>query len=92
MAYGKAIVSAAVGHVPEIIEHEVSGLIVPVEDPDAMAQELARLWKDRTLMERLGRNARVRYQRDLTFERFGRAIESLIIDLAQPVERAHATL
>ena len=92
MAYGKAIISAAVGHVPEIMEHEVSGLIVPVEDPDAMARELARLWKDRALVEKLGRNARVRYQRDLSFERFGRAVEKRIAELTQPVNCAHASL
>jgi glycosyltransferase involved in cell wall biosynthesis/GT2 family glycosyltransferase len=93
MACGKAIVSTAVGAVPEIIQHEVNGLIVPVEDPDAMAQQLARLWKDRSLRERLGENARARFQQqDLTIERFGRDIENLIAKLATPVGRAQAVL
>ncbi|MGA2605169.1 MAG: glycosyltransferase [Verrucomicrobiia bacterium] len=93
MAAGKAIVSTAVGAVPEFIQHEVSGLIVPVEDPDAMAQALARLWKDRPLRERLGENARVRFQQqDLTIQRFGRDIENLIAKLAAPVGHTQAVL
>jgi glycosyltransferase involved in cell wall biosynthesis len=88
MAYGKAIVSTAVGVVPEVIQHEVSGLIVPVGDPDAMARQLARLWKDRALRERLGGNARIEFQRDLTMERFGRDIENLMTRLMTTVAAA----
>ena len=92
MAYGKAIVSTAVGVVPEIIQHEINGLIVPVEDPDAMARELARLWKDRALRKRLGENARIEFQQNLTMDRFGGDVENLIARLTRPAGRALAVL
>jgi glycosyltransferase involved in cell wall biosynthesis len=58
-----------------------------------MAQALARLWKDRPLRERLGENARVRFQQqDLTIQRFGRDIENLIAKLAAPVGHTQAVL
>lgn len=43
MSYGIPCVATPVGGVPDIIQDGVNGLLVPVEDPDALAEALLRL-------------------------------------------------
>ncbi len=58
MAYGvPPIVSNAAG-IAELIEHRVSGWIVPPNDPKACAEALRTLREDATLRETIGRRAR----------------------------------
>jgi glycosyltransferase involved in cell wall biosynthesis len=58
MALGRPIVAAAVGGVPEIITDEVTGLLVPPDDPSALAAAIQRLLADAPLARRLGEAAR----------------------------------
>lgn len=55
------------GGLPEIVEHEVNGLVVEAERPAELAAALARLIEDPSLRQRLGANARRR-----ALEHFGR--------------------
>ena len=55
------------GGLPEIIEHEVNGLVVEAERPVELAEALSRLIKEPSLRQRLGANARRR-----AVEHFGR--------------------
>jgi glycosyltransferase involved in cell wall biosynthesis len=55
------------GGLPEIIEHEVNGLVVEAERPAELAEALSRLIKEPSLRQRLGANARRR-----AVEHFGR--------------------
>src|SRR5262249_1385971 len=45
-AWGIAVVATPVGSIPEVIEHERNGLIVPVGDVQALAQAIRRLVQD----------------------------------------------
>jgi glycosyltransferase involved in cell wall biosynthesis len=58
MAAGLATVATPVGGVPEIIEHETSGLLVPVENPLQLSAAILRLLNDQPLRLRLGQAAR----------------------------------
>jgi glycosyltransferase involved in cell wall biosynthesis len=55
------------GGLPEIVEHEVNGLVVEAERPAELAEALSRLIKEPSLRQRLGANARRR-----AVEHFGR--------------------
>jgi glycosyltransferase involved in cell wall biosynthesis len=55
---GRAVVGTAAGGIPDIVEDGTSGLIVPPEDPDALADALVRCLSDRSLLERLSAGAR----------------------------------
>lgn len=60
MGSGAAVVSTRVSGIPELIEHEVSGLLVDAGDAPALADALQRLLGDADLRRRLGQAARVR--------------------------------
>lgn len=58
MASGQAIVSTAVGGPAEVLRDGETALLVPPDDPSAMASALKRLLDDPELAERLGKAAR----------------------------------
>ncbi len=49
MACGVPVLSTEVGGVPYIVTHEVNGLLVPVDDAEAMAAAMLRLIRDQKL-------------------------------------------
>jgi len=65
--FGLPAVVTRRGGLPEIIEHEVNGLVVEAERPQELAAALCRLAEDPALRHRLGQNARNR-----AVEQFGR--------------------
>ncbi len=58
MAMKVPVVASAVGGVPEVIKEETTGLLVPPEDPDALADAILKLMKDKHLREVLSVNGR----------------------------------
>jgi glycosyltransferase involved in cell wall biosynthesis len=55
---GRPVVAARAGGTPDIVEDGVSGLLVPPEDPDALAAALIRCLEDGVLLERLSAGAK----------------------------------
>jgi glycosyltransferase involved in cell wall biosynthesis len=60
-----AVVAADVGSVPDVVRDEETGLLVPAENPAALADAIRRLLADRDLRGRLGEQGR-----RLVLERF----------------------
>ncbi len=54
MAEGLPVVACPVGDNPEIIEHDITGLLVPVDNVEALAAQIRRLLDDPDLRARLG--------------------------------------
>jgi glycosyltransferase involved in cell wall biosynthesis/O-antigen/teichoic acid export membrane protein len=59
-AAGKPVVASAIGALPELVETEVTGLLVPPRDTPALAAALERLLGDPALRRRLGDSGRDR--------------------------------
>jgi glycosyltransferase involved in cell wall biosynthesis len=60
MAAGRAIVATRIGGNPEMVEDEVSGLLVEPEDPEGLAKAILRLLEEVGRAERMGQAARQR--------------------------------
>lgn len=58
MALGLPVVASAVDGVPEVVEHEKTGLLVRPQDPAGLAEALRRLSTDAALRQRLGEAAK----------------------------------
>ena len=58
MACGTPVICSEVGGMPEIVEHNVSGFVVPASDPAAIGRRIAQLRGDGALQARMGREAR----------------------------------
>jgi glycosyltransferase involved in cell wall biosynthesis len=60
MAQGKPVIATAVGGVPEVIEDGKSGLLIPSENAEVMAQTILRLINDSGCSERISKNGLLR--------------------------------
>jgi glycosyltransferase involved in cell wall biosynthesis len=79
MALGKPVVATAIPGVREVLEGGQAGLLVPNEDPIALAQALDRLVADSELRARLGERAR-----QLMIERYALpVVHAQIIDVLE---------
>lgn len=58
MGVGKAMVATSVGGIPELVKHEITGLLVPPGDVEALAQGILTLLKDSEKREKMGKAAR----------------------------------
>jgi glycosyltransferase involved in cell wall biosynthesis len=62
MASGLCIVSTNVGGIPYLLDHEQDALLVPPDDPQAMASAIRRILTENGLAVRLSMNARKKVQ------------------------------
>lgn len=62
MARALPVVATPVGGIPELVTHDVDGLLIPPGDPVALAGALASLSRSPELRDRLGNAARARVQ------------------------------
>ena len=77
MAAARPVVATQVGAVPSIVEDRRSGLLVPVERPDALAAAIVRLLGDRPGAERLGQQARQRVREAFSLDSMVDGIEAI---------------
>ncbi len=78
MALDRAVIVSNVGALPEMVEHEKTGLLVPPGDAQSLADAMRRGLLDRPLRERLGRAAGHRVRRDYLWSRTGAEYEQLL--------------
>jgi glycogen synthase len=60
MAAGRPVVAARVGGIPELVRDGVDGLLVPPDDPGALAKAVTRVLANPVLAAELGANGRAR--------------------------------
>jgi glycosyltransferase involved in cell wall biosynthesis len=69
MAWGKPIVGTTAGGIPEVVEHGVTGLLVPPRDPEALAKGIVAFLKDPDMRQRFGAAAFARVRERFSAER-----------------------
>lgn len=68
MASMKPVIAANAGGIPEIIQDGINGILVPVGDPNAIAEAIIKLVKDRNLAKELGFAGRDTVEKRFTIE------------------------
>jgi glycosyltransferase involved in cell wall biosynthesis len=77
MQHGLPVIASRVGGVPEAVEHNRSGLLVPPGDAGALGEAIARLSADMKLRCAMGAEGRKRYEERFRAEQMVSKIESL---------------
>ncbi len=75
MASGAAIVASDVAGIPQVILPEETGLLVPEQDPRALAAAIVRLLREPETRTRLGRQARRLVEEELNWPSVAAAFE-----------------
>jgi len=83
MAMSRPVLASNVGGIPELIEHEVSGILVPSKEPFALAQALTLLMSDDSLRSRLGSEARRQAVEKFSLKAIADATDSLFSSALQ---------
>ncbi|MCM8813734.1 MAG: glycosyltransferase family 4 protein, partial [Candidatus Omnitrophica bacterium] len=76
-ACGLPVVASDVGGIPTVVKHEVTGLLAPPRDPQALAAAIIRLMSDRELAMRLGERARKDVAEKFTVARMTAQVEKV---------------
>jgi glycosyltransferase involved in cell wall biosynthesis len=81
---GRGVVGSRVGGIPDLVRDGESGLLVPPEDPSALADALVHVLADRALAERLGTTGRAAVEPWLaTPEEYARQVRDLVEAVAR---------
>lgn len=86
MAYGHAVIATPVGALPEIIEHDKSGILIPVGDEKQLADALYATIGDPALRARLGQAAFETFREKLDILPYARRLKELFHENGLPRE------
>ncbi len=82
MMHGLAIVTTRIGALPEIISDQESGEFVEPGNVGQLASVIEKLLVDPELRERYGRAARMKYESDLTAQRFEERLREVLLHVS----------
>lgn len=68
MSWRLPVIATPVGGIPQVVNHDVNGLLVAPGDIDGLAAAITRLMKDPVLRERLGAGARATIESGFSLE------------------------
>ena len=88
MAAGLPTIASSVGGNAELVREGTTGLLVPPNDPQALAQALLRLLRAPDLAHRLGKDGHEFVERTFSFERLVKEVEELYRELLQGRSKA----
>lgn len=68
MAFSKPVIATMIGGVSEVVENEMTGILVPPREPESLADAMCRLAEDPELCHRLGQAGFQRWKKHFTPE------------------------
>lgn len=73
-AYGfkKPVIVTNTGSIPEIVDDNITGLIIPPKNSIALAEAIIKLMKDKNLRIRMGENAYKKLKTDLSWDKIAK--------------------
>jgi glycosyltransferase involved in cell wall biosynthesis len=91
MLAGRAVVATEVSAIPEVVVDGETGLLVPPDDPQALARAIDRLLSDDGERERLGNAGRERAHAEFSVERMAARTAAVYELAARTTASAHAS-
>ena len=82
MMFGLPVIATRWGGMPDLVDDGVTGLLVPVRDPGALAGALDLLLTDEALRRRMGERGRAVFLERYTVERHLRASGEFLLEVA----------
>ena len=82
MACARPVVAADEGGTPEMVADNDTGFLVPVERPEALAEKIIILARDRALAARMGEAGRERVKKNFSIEKNVKETEEIYRELA----------
>jgi len=76
---GLPVVTTSVGGIPEIIENNVSGILVEKENPEALLSALIKLFENADLRKKLGENLKKKVETEFSLDKMVRETLKLYI-------------
>lgn len=76
MRYGKPVIGTDVGGIPEVVADGITGLLVPPEAPEPLAQAMLRLGASTELRRRFGANGLKRFEETFSLYSYARQTEN----------------
>ncbi|MEI6128187.1 MAG: glycosyltransferase family 4 protein, partial [Pseudomonadota bacterium] len=83
MAMGKPVIATSISAIPELVENEVTGLLVPPKEIQSLAQAIAKLSLDASMRKAFGQNAQERWKRLFSTDSMVEKTENLYSELLQ---------
>jgi glycosyltransferase involved in cell wall biosynthesis len=77
MAAGVPVVATSVGGTPEVLENDKTGLMVPPQNPEELANAIKQLWHDNELRDRLSLAAAQRVSEQFDINRMAQEYNQL---------------
>jgi glycosyltransferase involved in cell wall biosynthesis len=87
MACGTPTVATEIGAYKEIVEHGVSGWLVPPSNPRALADAIRMMWNDATLRQRLSAGGRERIQQKFNWRKAAEETLAVYEEIVPPRRR-----
>lgn len=88
MAMGKAIVASDVGQLRQILIHGRNAILVPAENPEALARAIVELAENAALRVELGQRARQDFLENYTWERNAQNVLNAFRDISEKRKKA----
>lgn len=88
MAAGLAVITTRVGAIPDVVEHGVHGLFVPIDSPRAICRAIVRLAGERALLSVMGIAGQQRIAQHYSLERMAGEFSQLYSSLCGPAATA----
>jgi glycosyltransferase involved in cell wall biosynthesis len=89
MAVGRPAVCTAVGGLPEMIEDEATGYLVPPKDPQALARRLVAVGTSPDLGAAMGAAARARLEARFAIDSAARRVADVLDEALSEVDQRH---
>ncbi|MBI2089971.1 MAG: glycosyltransferase family 4 protein [Deltaproteobacteria bacterium] len=83
MAAGKPVVASQIGGIPEIVMDRVTGMLVPPQDPEALAGAISELLSHNGLRRMMGERGRERVLKNFTLAEMAKKNEDFYYELIE---------